>query len=286
MLATPRTYGFPTEKKVLRVGIVGADGKKWKGDQELRMKEYIKRLLISLSNKELIAEGLSFLQVKNIPEEWKYMDENRSPEDWELWDATTKPVEFDELIIVSGHCPVGTLKWFCLECNTFIDDEKIINHTENNSLGMIRVYDQGGVDTWTEIIASRQEIKIEIYPAEVYQWEDKKTNIMDRELVDKYPNDFEKQFVRLKGYKSRNIQIAEVCDILIDIESARKCKYCKGTGIESVTFENSGEFSSDEGTLIQNECQKCEGDGAYSGGTWTYKYARKLGKEVYKVIIK
>ena len=30
MLATPRTYGFPEEtKKVLRVGVVGADGRKW-----------------------------------------------------------------------------------------------------------------------------------------------------------------------------------------------------------------------------------------------------------------
>lgn len=39
-----------------------------------------------------------------------------------------------------------------------------------------------------------------------------------------------------------------------------------------------------EGSSIQ-KCKFCEGDGAYSGGTWTYKYARKLGKEVHKVIM-
>jgi len=98
------------------------------------------------------------------------------------------------------------------------------------------------------------------------------------ELVEKYPNDFEKQFVKLKGFRSRNIQIAEACDILYDIEPSGKCRHCGGIGhIASFIFKNS--------QVYQKPCKYCEGDGAYSGGTWTLKHARKLGKEVHKVII-
>jgi len=32
-------------------------------------------------------------------------------------------------------------------------------------------------------------------------------------------------------------------------------------------------------------CKFCEGDNAYSGGTWILKNARKLGREVHKIII-
>jgi len=97
-----------------------------------------------------------------------------------------------------------------------------------------------GVDIWAEEIANKLGIKKEIYPAEVHQWEDK-------EVFDK---DWDCGATALvhhqRGYRSRNIEIAEACDILFDIEP-------KGR--------------------------------THGGGIWTMDYAKKLGKEVYQIVI-
>lgn len=106
--------------------------------------------------------------------------------------------DFEDIVMISGHCPLG------------------------------------GVDIWAEDIADELGIKKEIYPPEVYQWNDK---ISKGSYVD--------DVVELKGYRSRNIQIAEMCDIL----------YCINP------------------------------KGIRSGGTWTMEYAKKLGKEVHLVEI-
>ena len=81
----------------------------------------------------------------------------------------------------------------------------------------------------------------------------------------------------LKGYRSRNIQIAKVCDVLYDIEPAHSCRHCGGKG-----FVN---YDADEFSSKIKICRFCEGDGAYSGGTWTLKYAKLLGKEVHKIVL-
>ena len=154
-------------------------------------------------------------------------------------------ISFDGVVIVSGHCP------------------------------------QGGVDIWAEEIAKELGIKTEIYPAEVHQWNDK---IIPR--ISPFMNVVGNP--KLKGYRSRNIQIAKACDVLYDIEPASSCKYCRGTG-----YLSKGVFTPKHLTkpyipsvgVAPIICPKCEGDGAYSGGTWTLKYARKLGKKVHKVII-
>ena len=120
---------------------------------------------------------------------------------------------------------------------------------------------KGGIDIWAEEIADALGIKKEIYPAEVNQWSDK------RPIQNTIPVS-----VDLKGYRSRNIQIVRSCDILYDIEPAKSCRYCHGLG--------EGDYR-----LFIGTCPRCEGDGAYSGGTWTMKYARKLGKKNHKVVI-
>lgn len=77
----------------------------------------------------------------------------------------------------------------------------------------------GGIDIWAEQIADKLGIKKAIFPAE----------------FDKWPS-----------YKKRNIQIAEACDILFDIEPMHR---------------------------------------KWSGGMWTLNYAKSLGKQVVKIEI-
>jgi len=78
-----------------------------------------------------------------------------------------------------------------------------------------------------------------------------------------------------RGYRSRNIQIAEACDVLFDIEPAIQCPICKGKKTVFVTYPI--------------KCDHCKGTGVvpnHSGGTWTKNYANRLGKETYLVAIK
>lgn len=91
-----------------------------------------------------------------------------------------------------------------------------------------------GVDEFAEIAADSLGVKKEIYPADVNQWKDKHI------AESSYP---------LKGYKTRNIQIAKAIDVL----------YC----IDPVTRKP------DEG-----------------GGMWTLRYAKLLNKETHHVIIR
>ena len=151
---------------------------------------------------------------------------------------------------------------------------------------------KGGVDIWAENIAEELGIKTEIYAPEVNQWEDiiRKIPFNKNEVEEHKINTTELEFngyyyyqiYRQRGYKSRNIQIAEACDILYDIEPAHSCKYCKGRG--KIV---GGGMLLGEGSSIQ-KCKFCEGDGAYSGGTWVYKYIKEKfpSKEAHKIIIR
>lgn len=94
---------------------------------------------------------------------------------------------------------------------------------------------KGGVDIWAEIVADVLGVEKEIYLPEVNQWPD------GVEIVYETPRgNLEKT---LKGYMSRNMEIAKACDVLycIDPKSRR------------------------------------------SGGRWTMDYAKKLGKEVHLI---
>lgn len=189
----------------------------------------------------------------------------------------------------------------------------------------VRVYNLGGVDTTTEIKTVKLGLRSEIYPAENKGWGDEPTNcplcdvksLIDLDMlkhhlwkrhsanllqegIHEYANmmeiriqDYqygkplmayvqktkeEIKFSRNIGFRSRNIIIAKAIPettrgFLYDIEPAGSCRSCNGTGY----------WWSDKESF---PCGYCEGDGAYSGGYWTYKKARKLGKEVYKIVIK
>jgi hypothetical protein len=96
-----------------------------------------------------------------------------------------------------------------------------------------------GVDIWAEIIALMMGIKCNIKEPEVNQWDDE--IFYDEKLCPEQPVKY-----IAKGYKSRNIQIAEECNILYLIDPASR---------------------------------------NWSGGRWTYNYARDLGKEVVEILI-
>jgi len=185
----------------------------------------------------------------------------------------------NEVILVSGHCPKGEEKWYCVDCKTWLESFKEAEiHIEVNCCDVVKVYDKGGVDTWAEIVAKELGIKTEIYAPEVNQWNDKVVSEITSDIFGDWHVSGKRFHVRKKGYRSRNIEIAKNCDILYDIEPARSCKYCGGKGkrVPSTFPENS---------FGEKTCPYCEGSGAYSGGTWTLKYAKKMGKEVYKIII-
>jgi len=135
---------------------------------------------------------------------------------------------------------------------------------------------KGGVDIWAEEIADELGIKKEIYPAEVHQWDDK---IVKPSFVPSHFPEYVRRSVRerMKGYRSRNIEIAKACDVLYDIEPKGSCRHCGGIGrMQTPTSVYSTFFDS---------CHWCKGTGIYSGGTWTMRYAEKLGKEVHQVVI-
>lgn len=231
----------PRMEKQLKIGIVGPEESKWTEEQKVEAKIKINQLLNSL-------------------------DCNINPED--------KNFTYKGIVLVSGHCPVGEERWYCLDCQMFIENKNYVNHKRNNTDGIIKVFDQGGVDTWAEIIATELGIQKEIYPVEVNQWED---------YEDCTRNEFGvKDVVIRKGFHSRNIQIAEASDVLYDIEPKGSCKHCGGKG--KVTKVVKGVFSEYDGTAIEI-CRYCLGTGNYSGGTWTMRYAEKLGKETHLVVI-
>ena len=138
--------------------------------------------------------------------------------------------DFDKnLTLVSGHCP------------------------------------KDGVDIWAEEMADENGIKKLIFTPEVNQWENKVRSFngynpmgIDRGEVIGYVHQTE----TLIGYKSRNIKIAETCDVL----------YC----IVPYYYTS----------MFPTYCKHCNIIGHPSnGGCWTMKYAKKLGRETHLVVI-
>jgi hypothetical protein len=122
---------------------------------------------------------------------------------------------------------------------------------------------RGGVDIWLEAIADELGIKKEIYPAEVNQWEDKIIRLSGFCNLD---NEDNKKY--LKGYKSRNIQIAEACDVLYCIVPMRYV----GLNVDPYPKD-----------LYCRHCKIWKHP--TNGGCWVMKYAKKLGKETHLVVI-
>ena len=143
---------------------------------------------------------------------------------------------------------------------------------------------KGGVDILAEEIADELGIKKEIYPAEINQWPDGSKCLCcgeilpftNKELITKHTKsklgDWNNT-KRLKGFRSRNIQIAEACDVLYCIvpKTFDAVKTCTWTG------------SQNNKQIFCNHC-KMYGHPT-NGGCWTMKYARKLGKETHLIVI-
>lgn len=137
---------------------------------------------------------------------------------------------------------------------------------------------KGGVDVWAEDIADVMSIKKEIYPAEINQWPDGSMCICcgeilsytDEESITMHTKSRDGDWnntKRLKGYRSRNIQIAKACDVL----------YCLVPHVvKDAPFDEK----------LSPYCKHCETIGHPSnGGCWTMKHAKKLGKETHLVVI-
>jgi len=136
---------------------------------------------------------------------------------------------------------------------------------------------KGGVDIWAEEIADELGIKKEIYPAEAdkegkYHWDDKRE--FDPKTYDEHIMGgafyFYAKLRKLKGYRSRNIKVAEACDVLYCLVPFRYTS----PNYEDVKFNND---------LRCIHCKKSRHP--TNGGCWTMKCAKKLGKEVHLVVI-
>lgn len=224
--------------KDVKIAIVGPDGSKWTKGQEEKAKFWIKEFLSGM----------------------------------QLDDTHTFPLD---LVIVSGHCPVGDEGWYCIDCNEWSNIScRRIGHRQ------LKIHKDGGVDIWAEIIATELGIKKEIYPAFCILNETRGHSIEScRDFYRTYPDyKYHSKHFWLYHFKPRNIKVATVSDVLYDIEPKGSCRHCKGIGFI--------------GRLIPKflrepikKCKYCKGTGVYSGGTWTLRYAEKLGKEVHQIVI-
>ena len=248
-----QTFTYPT--KILKIAIVGARSSKWTKEQEVKVKGIISYIL----------ENLKHNLITTFDQPTRDLTITK--------DIHDRPIIGNpEIIVISGHCPIGEKRWYDLTFNDYIPTHltDALSWAKEEEHQLIKVYDQGGVDTWVEIICAKLGIKTEIYPAPAKQWDDQ--IFIDNITRFEYPK---------KGYRSRNIQIAEACDILYDLEPKGSCRWCGGKGYHMQSPKPSQRYFKKNKKM----CWACEGDGSYSGGTWTLKEARKRGKEVHKVII-
>lgn len=136
---------------------------------------------------------------------------------------------------------------------------------------------KGGVDIWAEEIADVLGIKKEIYPAEVEQWKDENYHHIECHNVPR--------LVPLKGYRSRNIQIAEACDILYCIVPYVEHPKSYDEHISFGVYQ----FLPTPEKEIHTEnyfCFYCNKWGhPTNGGCWTMRETKKLGKETHLVVI-
>ena len=114
---------------------------------------------------------------------------------------------------------------------------------------------KGGVDIWAENIADELVIEKQIFKPEVNQWNDKALDDLHGGKFVAY------------GYKTRNIKIAEACDVL----------YCIVPRIcDAEPYKDS----------MMSYCVHCKTCGhPTNGGCYTAKIAKKLGKEVHIIVI-
>jgi len=237
--------------------IVGSDGRKFNKEQEKTAKEVIKEtMLFAQRNKKLIPPV--DINAKGRQQRAKILQQ-----------IIKIPVTVD-ITVVSGHCPVGEERWYCVDCEKWLDTSKGETFLHSQGHRMVKVHKNGGIDTWAEIIAKKVGIPTKIIKPEVHQWLDKQPKQATIPVS-----------VSQKGYRSRNIDMAKIGTIGYDIEVAGNCRHCGGKGRKEL-YEFPKTKSGISGIY---DCKYCKGTGAYSGGTFTINEMKKLGKEVHKIVI-
>jgi hypothetical protein len=243
----------------LKVAMVGPDSTKWTE----RTEQLCKKLI------HLNLEGLQQINATVIP----------------ISDSKFKTLEYSgkkvyyPFTVISGHCPVGTPKYWCYDEERFVDIVDVDGNEHHDPPKYSGygyqfsdiVYDQGGVDTWVEIQADRIHIDKQIFPAPAMQWNDKNVTRYctcgDFRCDDLYVN-------KLRGYRSRNIQIAETAQVVL----------CYVPKVDTSKFDTSKGVG--EHNAKSHYCFHCREWGhPTNGGCWTMQYAKKLGKETHLVII-
>jgi hypothetical protein len=259
-----------------KIGIVGADGlnKAWTPEREEKAKIEIRAIL------QTAIAGNIYTAQKDVQFPYKPIPDLNG-----------------EIVVVSGHCPIGEERCYDLHCERFLFKHEVPIH-QNMLHRMIKVYDKGGVDTLVEIIASQLDVKTEIYPAEVNQWEDKtiwkclecgeiRNDGASAGAHDRLVHRGKVFETRLKGFRSRNIDMVNAIPnppngVLYDIEPKGSCKHCGGRGERGLIYD----VPKDDFYVSRPKiCSFCKGTGNYSGGTWTYRKALEMKKEAYQVII-
>lgn len=168
-----------------------------------------------------------------------------------IMDPKIRPIEYDKLIVLSGHCPVGIERYYCIECNKFITNRPH-NHLEwTRPSPLVKTYDQGGVDSLVEIECHKLGIEVELHPAPAKQWHDN---------------------FNLKGYRSRNLDMANAANFGYALDAKGSCKWCRGTGIKG------------RHEALVN-CPYCHTTGARSGALFVVDKMKSLGKQAWQIVI-
>ena len=230
---------------MIKIAIVGPEESKWKPGQIPKVKKQIRDHLFGLQ-----CPKCNSFEIESIGYKRVHID-SEGGIDAPFWKCRNCGYEAEwgyqewiiqePIVLVSGHCP------------------------------------KGGVDIWAEEIADELGIKKEIYPAEAdkegkYHWDDKRE--FDPKTYDEHIMGgafyFYAKLRKLKGYRSRNIKVAEACDVLYCLVPFRYTS----PNYEDVKFNND---------LRCIHCKKSRHP--TNGGCWTMKCAKKLGKEVHLVVI-
>jgi len=232
---------------MIKIGIVGPEESKWTKEQMPKAKIVINSILNIANNRH----GLVGHEYR-----WTAMG-------FPSW-FNAKPIPKDtEIIVVSGHCPIS----ICDSCGkksfSAIDDP-LEGYVACEFCGQKRKRRAGGVDIWSEIIAKELGVKTEIHAPEVNQWN-------DGVEPDEKPDGTILGYT-LKGFRSRNIDIAKSCDVL----------YCIVPRIDRKLVCDVGAG----GWYRESYCKHC---GVYghpsNGGCYTKKKAVEFGKETHLVVI-
>jgi len=189
---------------MMKIGIVGADAFAWKNVQNWKSK--VRNAILD------ILHGLP-IEILN----------NEVGGNYEIAKLWTEGRE-SEIIVISGHCPVGKERWYCVDCNDFDDNfDKPGFVWDNLRHRFVKIYDAGGVDSLVEVEACALNLKTEILKPEVKQWEDYVTDGNGCEIRGTVRDNMKGQVFRRKGYKSRNFEIVDSIPpkpngVLYDIE--------------------------------------------------------------------